>query len=562
MGWLANNFGRKAAQLTYDQVANLIDGVGGGRVAGMSVTDKTALQVATVLACVKTIADGCATPKLNVFRELPDGTRQKAVNIPEFRLLARRPNEWQTSYEWRRQMTLHAALTGAALSIKVKGENRRTRELIPVMPGSWDVRRVSRYELRYRCWDEFGLIGEFAPADVFVLHGVQWDWTRGLNAVKLAANAIGLAMATENSHAKMHENGIRTSGAYSVDAALTEEQHDRLQKTIKRLYAGSENAGVPMILDRSAKWVSSQMSGSDAQHVELRRLQIEEICRGYSVFPIMVGHSDKSSTFASSEAFFAAHVKHTLAPWHAAWTQRFDEMLLDGSGPLYAEFDTRYLTAGSMRDRAAWARTMAEMGIYTRNELRDEEGRDPLAGLDDPLTPMNMTGADDETATKPPADAPADEKARARIEVIEARMNTLADKQPQQAVGDQLQRRFDAIDRRLDMLCTVSQQPPTMHLELNTKGLEDGVQGALGHVTEAFIERIKSTPNADMPITINVPPQPAPIVHVNVPETVVHVEAVLQPSPVVINGPVKSEQRVNRDPKTDEITGTVTTHTY
>lgn len=136
-------FGRKAAQLTYDQVADLIDGVGGGNVAGMVVNDKTALQVATVMACVKVLADGCATPDLHVFRELDDGSRQKAVNIPEYRLLSRRPNEWQTSLEWRRMMTAHAALTGSALSIKTRGGNGRVRELIPVPPGNWEVRRVS-----------------------------------------------------------------------------------------------------------------------------------------------------------------------------------------------------------------------------------------------------------------------------------------------------------------------------------------------------------------------------------------------------------------------------------
>lgn len=126
------------------------------------------------------------------------------------------------------------------------------------------------------------------------------------------------------------------------------------------------------------------MSGVDAQHVETRRLQIEEICRAYGVFPIMVGHSDKSATFASSEAFFAAHVKHTLAPWHCAWKNRIDEMLLDGAGPLYCDFDTRYLLAGSMADRSQWARTMAEMGIYTRNEIRDEEGKDRCQGWTTP----------------------------------------------------------------------------------------------------------------------------------------------------------------------------------
>lgn len=390
MRFFGKLFGRKAAALTYDQVAGLIDGTGASRFAGVTVTAKTALQVSTVLACVKVIADGCATPKLHVYREDSDGRRQKATNIPEYRLLSRRPNEWQTSFEWRRQMTIHAALTGTGLSIKVRGGNRRVRELIPVQPGSWSMIRNSRYELVYRCWDQFGLIGEFSPDDVFLLNGVQWDWAESLNAVALARSAIGLAMVTEQSQAAMHENGLRPSGTYSVDGSLNEEQHGRLTNWIKR-QAGARNAGMPMVLDRAAKWMSTAISGVDAQHVETRRLQIEEICRSYSVFPIMVGHSDKSATFASSEAFFAAHVKHTLAPWHEAWTQRIDETMLDGSGPLFAEFDTRYMTEGSMKDRSQWARAMSEMGIYTRNEIRDEEGKDPLPGLDEPLTPMNMT---------------------------------------------------------------------------------------------------------------------------------------------------------------------------
>jgi HK97 family phage portal protein len=392
-------FERRAKELTYDQIASLIDGSGGGSVAGVVVTDKTALQVTTVLACVKAIADGCATPRLKVYRDSPDGRRTLADNIPEYRLLARRPNEWQTSFEWRRMMTMHAALCGAGLSIKSRGGNGRVRELIPVMPGRWDVRKVSRYEVRYRCWDEFGQIGEFTLDEVFVLHGVQWDWVGALNATMLARNAIGLAAATERSHIAFHENGVRPSGLYSVDGTLSAEQQERLSAYLKR-QAGAARTGTPLVLDRAAKWISTAMTGVDAQHVETRRLQIEEICRAFGVLPVVIGHSDKASTFASTEAFFGAHVKLTLAPWHAAWLQRMDEMLLDGSGPLWAEFDTRYLTAGSMKDRAQWARTMVEMGIYTRNELRDEEGKDPLPGLDDPLTPLNMAppgqGNDDE----------------------------------------------------------------------------------------------------------------------------------------------------------------------
>jgi len=384
--------GRKAAQLTYDQVANLIDGTSGGTVAGVTVTDKTALQVSTVLACVKVIADGCATPNLNVFREKSDGTREKAVNIPEHRLLSRRPNEWQTSFEWRRQMTIHAALTGTGLSIKVRGDNRRVRELIPVQPGQWSMHRNSRYEMVYRCWDQFGIIGEFSPDDVFIINGVQWDWCSSLNAVTLARSAVGLAMATERSQSSMHANGLRPSGTYSVSGNLTPEQHERISAWIARK-SGPDNAGKPLVLDREAKWLSTGQTSIDAQHVETRRLQIEEVCRVYGVFPIMVGHSDKTSTFASSEAFFAAHLIHTLAPWHRTWTQRMDEMLLDGAGPLFAEFDTRYMRAGSIKDRAVYARTMVEMGLMSPNEYRDEEGRDPRPGGDEYLKPMNMAGA-------------------------------------------------------------------------------------------------------------------------------------------------------------------------
>jgi HK97 family phage portal protein len=208
----------------------------------------------------------------------------------------------------------------------------------------------------------------------------------------------------------LHKNGVHTNGVYSVDGVLDASQHNKLVDWLKNMAAA--DPGAPMVLDRSAKWVQTQMSGVDAQHLETRRMQVEEICRAFGVFPIMAMHSDKAATFASSEAFFAAHVKHTLAPWHAAWTQRLDEMLLDGSGPLWAEFDTRYLLAGSMKDRAAWARTMTEMGIYTRNEIRDEEGKDPLPGLDEPLTPLNMSGgagSGNDGGAKPPAEDTEDD---------------------------------------------------------------------------------------------------------------------------------------------------------
>lgn len=380
----------------FEDVIAALDDAYGGTIAGEPVSVRTALQVSTVLSCVKVIADGCATPPLHLYREGKERRRELATNIPEYRLLHRRPNEWQTSFEFRRTMTAHCALHGNALAVKVKAGNR-VRELIPVVPGTFSIERTSRYEVRYRCHDEFGLIGEFGAEDVLHLPNLQWDHWKGLNAVRLAASAIGLSRAAETTQAKLHENGGRPSGILRTPNKLPAEVVQRLREQWAAFSRQSRN-GIA-VLDNDMQFQALTMNGVDSQHVETRRLQVEEICRAFGVFPLMVGHSDKTSTFASSEAFFAAHVKHTLAPWHELWKQRLDEFVLDGAGPLWVEFDTRYLLAGSMRDRAVWARTMAELGIYTRNELRDEEGKDPLPGLDEPLTPLNMREPADEAET-------------------------------------------------------------------------------------------------------------------------------------------------------------------
>jgi HK97 family phage portal protein len=384
---------------SFDEIVARLDGAGGlhEHLSGVSVTQ--AMQVATVMACVRVIANGCATPELNVYREEADGARQKATDVPEFRVLNRRPNEWQTSFEFRRTMTMHAALTGNALAIKVM-VGGRVRELIPVRPGYYEIKDSGRWRTEYRVWDEWGYIGTFGPADVLHLPNWQWDQAKALSAVSMARAAIGLSVAAEANQAALHSNGGRPAGILTSEQKLSPEALDRLKASWREFTRANRNGTA--VLDGGMSYQPLTMTGVDAQHLETRRFQVEEICRAFDVFPIMIGHNDKSSTFASSEAFFAAHLKHTLAPWHRLWAQRLDEFVLDGAGPLFAEFDTRYLSAGSMADRAQWARTMAEMGIYTRNELRDEEGKDPLPGLNDPLTPLNMIGTSSEDGDNDP----------------------------------------------------------------------------------------------------------------------------------------------------------------
>jgi HK97 family phage portal protein len=381
---------KRGATLTIDEVIARLGGSGwGSPMSGETVNLSTALRVSAVLACVKVIADGCATPQLNIYRQTKDGKRELATNIPEYRLLNRRPNEWQTSFEFRRTMTMHAALMGDGVAIKVKSPgSNRVRELIPVTDVSID--EPGRYQARYRCYDKFGLVGTFGPDDVLHIPNMRWELVKSLDVLNLAREAIGLSIAAERTQATLHSNGGRPAGILSSPQPLSAEAVTRLRAAWKEFTTSNRNGTA--ILDGDMTYKPLMMTGVDGQHIEQRRLQIEEVARAFGVFPIMIGHSDKTATYASAEAMFSAHERHTLAPWHELWRQRLDEFVLDGEGPLFAEFDTRYLTQGSMKDRAEWARTMIEMRLMTRNEVRDFFGMDSVDGGDEFWSPANISG--------------------------------------------------------------------------------------------------------------------------------------------------------------------------
>ena len=405
---LASFFGRKGVEpRPFEEVIAMLEG-GMSTAFGPAISARSALQVSAVLACARIIADGCATPPLHVYRWRKDKPREVARNIPEYRMLNRRPNEWHTSFEFRRMMTLHAVLAGGALALKTVGSNGRVRELIPVLPENFLVEHDARYELRFRVWDKFGHIGVFNHDEVFYLPGLQWDFLKGLEAVKLARSAIGLALAAESAQSKLFENGGRPVGILTNEKAQNKPVIEALRQYWREV---ASNRGTA-ILDNGFKYQQIAMSAVDAQQLETRRFEVEEICRFFGVSPVVIGHSDKMPTLPGAvEGYFGTHMRQTLEPWHELWRQRLDEFVLDGEGPLYAEFDTRYLQKGSLKDRAAFMRTVAELGIYTRNELRDDEGKDPLPGLDEPLTPVNMgtDAAEDLADPQPdPEDDPED----------------------------------------------------------------------------------------------------------------------------------------------------------
>jgi HK97 family phage portal protein len=158
-----------------------------------------------------------------------------------------------------------------------------------------------------------------------------------------------------------------------------------------------------MILDKGAKWVNRAMSGVDAQHLETRKHQVEEICRDFRVMPIMVGQSDKASTYASAEQMFIAHLVHTLTPWYERFEQSIDCQLLTDDEldqGYYAFLDPTGMLRGALKDTAEYLYKNVSIGNMTRNEAREKLDLNPIVDLDLPLTPMNLTTQLNQEATQ------------------------------------------------------------------------------------------------------------------------------------------------------------------
>jgi HK97 family phage portal protein len=367
---------------------------GGATKSGATVTAETALQVSVVLACVRVIAEGVAQVPFRVMQETPDGrTRLPAKKHPLWDVLHRKPNRWQSSFGLRETIVMHAALTGNGYAFKSRvGAEQRIAELIIIPPHRCKPELADNGTMLYQVKGKDGSTRTLAEDDVWHLRGPSWDGSVGMDVMRLAREAIGLAMMAEETQGNLHAKGVRTTGVYSIEGTLSKDQYEQLKGWVAKEFAGT-NGGSPMILDRNAKWQPTTMTGVDAQHLETRAFQVMEICRSLRVMPIMAGHSDKAATYASAEQMFIAHLVHTLTPWYERVEQSADCQLLsdaDRAAGYYTFLDPVGMLRGALRDTAEYLYRLVSIGTMTRNEARERLDLNPIEGLDEPLTPANM----------------------------------------------------------------------------------------------------------------------------------------------------------------------------
>jgi HK97 family phage portal protein len=375
-------------------VLNLRDERGWGAWLGYATpgqpnaSEQAALQVQAVFCAVRVIAEGVAQMPLAIKRQRRDGGRAVIEPEPDHwaqTLLTRRPNGWQSPYEFMEYAVMIAALCGDFVAIK--DTPRRPKELLPIPPGNWSVRQDNDLRLIYRVSYSDKTSDEFPSDYVLHLRGPSLNAFEGARPVLLARAAIGLAADLEAQQRQTAGQGGRPSGILSTPTTLNAESRDRLRAAWQERFGARGEGGVA-VLDGGWAFTPMQMTAVDSQHLETRKHQIEEIARAFRVFPQMLMQSDKSSTFASAESFFRAHVVHTLGPWIERVEGAINRDILrdeldDG---LFADLDEENLMRGDLRDQADYfTKALGAGGTQawmTPNEVRARRGLNPVEGGD------------------------------------------------------------------------------------------------------------------------------------------------------------------------------------
>lgn len=323
--------------------------------AGIAVTPKSAMKNTTVIRCVSLVSYAIGTLPLHLRdRE----TKQKAVEHPLYRVLHRRPNAWQTAFEFRSLMQQRAlgyngdGGRGDAFALIVRSRGRIT-QLVPLATERVRPRQRADWSLEYEYQRPDGGKVVLPQQDVFHLRcGLSEDGISGLSLVKQAAEAIGLALQTERAAARLFKNGMLVGGVMSVKDSLSDQAYERLKQQMEDR-EGAEMAHKWIIGEEGLEAKPFSQTGRDSQHTEQRKLQIEEIARPFGVPRPLLGVDD-TSWGSGIDVLGQFFVRYGLNPWFEAWEQAIERSLLtDEEADQYeSKFNDGALLRGSMKDQA------------------------------------------------------------------------------------------------------------------------------------------------------------------------------------------------------------------
>ena len=265
--------------------------------SGKSVTARSAIQVSTVYACVRVIAETVASLPLHVY-EVTDKGSTKAQEHPLYRLLHDEPNSEMTSFVWREAMLTHLLLWGNSYSQIIRNGRGHILGLYPLLPDRMEVDRDSAGTLTYTYSLASGQTVRLLPEDVLHIPGLGFDGVMGYSPIALEKNAIGLGIAAEEYGSKFFSNGATPSGVLTHPNTVKDPK--KLRESWNAAYGGSANSGKVAILEENMKFERISMPNNEAQFLETRKFQVSEICRIYRVPPHLIGDLEHA-TFSNIE---------------------------------------------------------------------------------------------------------------------------------------------------------------------------------------------------------------------------------------------------------------------
>lgn len=345
--------------------------------AGQPVSVQTALECMAYLCGTRVIAEGLAQVPCKVVQVSETGPRRVATEHALHRLLHRRPNEWQTSFEFREQIAIHLVLCGNAFVFVSRSARGEVLELLPYEPGAVTVTRNRDMSLTYRLQLLDGSNIDVPPENMWHLKGPSWNGWMGLSGVHLARNALGLALAAEEFGSELFANGARPSGLLTAAAGteLSAEEIERIRAMWEQAHTGSGQRMRTAVLS-GLEWKAISSSAEESQFIALRSQQVVEVARALRINPIMLMHSEGNNSYASVEQMFLAHATHTLGPWFERFVQSAEVNLLteaEWNAGYRVELVDSGLVRGTAKERAETLAILRQNGVITANEWRDEE---------------------------------------------------------------------------------------------------------------------------------------------------------------------------------------------
>lgn len=364
---------------------------------GLSITPETAMRSTVVHRCVVLLAQTYAALPLHVFLEMDNGNKSIDKKHARYKLLHNRPNQFQTSFEWREMMAGHFALRNRAYSEIISTGGSAVDQLIPLHPDRVRPFRAPDGRLAFEYSPPSGPARIILQHEMHFLHGMALgaDGCTPLSPVTACREAIGLALAAEEHGARLFGNGTRLGGVLTLPAGKTlkdDPARAKLLDSWRKAQSGLKNVGKTAILEDGLEWKELGMTSQDAQFVELRKLQIPEICRIWGVPPHMVADLDRA-TFSNIEHQGIDFVTHTILPGAVRWEQAMRRDLFDGDDSHCAEFNLSGLMRGDSDARSAYYSSALQNGYMTRNEVRalENANRSDAPGMDDFSVQSNMT---------------------------------------------------------------------------------------------------------------------------------------------------------------------------